>query len=585
MTSRFPARFGAVLSALAVMAGACSRNDADRRTSIRPDASAPASAGAPAPRFTEIGPESGITLRNVSGDPDKMLIIENLGAGAALLDFDRDGDLDVFIANGSTLPGRPPVPSPNALYRNEGALRFTDVTAAAGLTDPGWCFGAVAADFDGDRWTDILVTGFDATRLWRNEGGRFRDVTEDRGPAVPGFATAAAFFDADGDGDLDLYVGRYVELDFAHPPNEGRPCDWKGLRVSCGPRGLPPAADLFFEQSEGRFRDATAAFGFAAVRPSYTLATVAFDHDGDGDVDLYVGNDSLENYLFENRGGRFADIAVESFCAVNREGREQATMGVTVGDPNGDGRPDIFATNFSHDTNVLYINDTKPDLPLFSDETAAWNLADASFLMLSWGTRFFDADLDGDLDIFVANGHVYPQVDGARDLGTTYGQRNQIFVRTGPTRYQEAPPETTADPVPAVSRGAALGDLDEDGDVDIVVVNVDAPPSVLRNDTVTPYRFIGFRLTGRRHPDAIGAVVTVVTPDGARRTFWRTSGESYASTCDPRIHAGIGLADRAAEVRVRWPGGREEVFRDLAAGTGWHLVEGSGRAEIDVRRR
>ena len=526
--------------------------------------------------FVDISKASGVVLENVSGDPTaKMAILENLGQGAAALDFDGDGFLDLFIANGDVFPGQTPRADPRcALYRNLGNGTFEDVTEKAGLVFKAWCHGATAVDFDGDGDPDLYVTVFGGpNRFFENLGnGTFADRAETWGGADLGPSTGAAFFDADGDGDLDLYVGNYVLYDHKNPPNNGKPCTWKELNVSCGPRGTPPARDSFYENQGGTLVEKTKEFGFGEVDPSYTLGLVTCDFDDDGDVDLYVANDSLANYLFVNDKGKFSDQAWRVGVDMKGDGNPQAGMGVDCGDLDGDGLLDIFVTNFSDDSNTFYRQELTPGgSRMFMDVTSTARLGiKEAFSTLSWGTRMADLNRDGWLDLIVASGHVYPQVD-QRQVGTTYAQINQIYMNQGKDaqgrisfRYR-TPPKGDAFERAAVSRGLVTFDMENDGDLDLLVVEMDAPPTLLRNDTSGSNRWIGFSLVGKgKNRDAIGARVIVTDQRGVIRQVERKSGQSYLSSCDPRLLVGLGNAKGNVSVSVRWPSGEVIEHGDLA---------------------
>jgi len=541
-------------------------------------------------RFTDVSASSGITLIGVSGGPAKHSVTSSLGEGAAALDYDGDGRLDLFIANGDVFEGTPLPADPGpALYRNLGGLRFEDVTAEAGLEFDAWAHGASRVDFDGDSHPDLYVTVFGGpNRFFRNRGdGAFEDVSarwggEDRGPS-----TAAAFFDADGDGDLDLYVGNYVRYDPLDPPNSGALCEWRGLSVFCGPRGTPAAADSFWENRGGKLFAATETFGFAGVRPSYTLGAVSGDVDGDGDQDVYVANDSEANYLFENLGGgRFRERASHFGVGRNQDGRAQAGMGVDFGDVDNDGLFDLFVTNFSHDSNTLYLNRRTTDgRRFFIDGTFAAKLGMSSFRYLSWGTRIADLDLDGWPDIVFVSGHVYPQVEGAA-VGTTYPQPNQVMRNLGADAAGAisfepfVPREGDAFLDANCSRGLVVADLDNDGDLDLLVVEVDAAPTLMRNDTPPRGDWIGFRLRGTPpNIDAVGARLVVEDAQGRERWREQVGGGSYLSTGDVRLHLGLGAAGGPVRrVTVHWPDGRSTTHRDLEANRYWVLDAVTGHA-------
>ena len=543
-------------------------------------------------RFVDVTQSSGVTLPNVSGDPhDKLAIPATLGQGAAALDFDADGLLDLFIANGDAFAGpAAEADAGPALYRNLGNWRFEDVTDVSGLDFDGWAHGVSRVDFDADDRDDLYVTVYGGpNRFFRNRGdGRFEERSSVWGGDDTFPSTAAAFFDADSDGDLDLYVGNYVHYDPADPPNAGKPCEWRGLAVMCGPKGTTPAADTFWENRDGRLLKAGERFGFAAVRPSYTLGALAGDLDNDGDVDLYVANDSEPNYLFENLGGgRFREVGMLRGADRNEDGRSQAGMGVDLGDVDNDGRFDLFVTNFSHDTNTLYRNLLTPaGETLFEDATYTMQLGLESYSYLGWGARIIDIDHDGWQDVVVVSGHVYPQVD-RMPVGTSYRQRNQIFLNRGRTADgrttfdERVPPPGDAFELQNVSRGLVVADLDNDGDADLLVVEMDGPPTLIRNDSRLDGHWIGFLLRGEAgNRDAIGALVSVEDSDGQVRWRQQVGGGSYLSTGDPRLHFGLGSA--AAPVRTitaTWPSGKQTVYRDLPPNRYWLLQTSSPTPE------
>jgi hypothetical protein len=522
-------------------------------------------------------------LQNVSGDARrKTEIRETLGSGAAAIDFDEDGLLDLFIANGDVLPGGVPDAEPRpALYRNLGGMRFEDVTERSGLLFRAWGHGASAVDFDADGHTDLFLTvSLGPNRFFRNLGnGTFEDVTESWGGADGGSSTAAAFFDADQDSDLDLYVGNYVVYDPDHPPNHGQPCHWRGLTVVCGPLGTTPMADVFYENRDGRLVEATAAFGFAAVAPSYTLGAVTGDVDNDGDTDLYVVNDSMPNQLFENLGGgQFRESALEHGVDRNEDGRVQAGMGVDCGDVDNDGRFDLFVTNFSHDTNTLHHNFAAGSgQTMFEDLTNSAILGLDSFRNLSWGTSIVDVDDDGWQDIVVVSGHVYPEVDD-ETTGTSYAQASQLYLSDGldPSGsihfhlFEPAPGDAFQKAV--VGRGLVVADLDEDGDVDFLVVTLHDRPLLIRNDSTVSGHWIALRLRGTGlNREAIGARILIEDSRGVRRWRERSSGAGYLSSHDPRIRTGLGDAAGPARITVDWPGGGRSVYEGLEVDRTWVL--------------
>jgi len=532
--------------------------------------------------FREAREGSGVDYVNVSGEPEKHHILSTLGSGVALFDYDEDGDLDLYFANGAAIEGgRVKEVAADRLYRNEGGWSFVDVTGQAGLGDTGWGVGVTAADYDDDGLPDLYVTRIGRNLLYRNRGdGTFEELAERTGVADPHWGTSAAFFDADRDGDLDLYVDNYVDVDLENipPPGQEARCQWFGLEIMCGPKGLPGTSDVFFlNRGDGTFGDATEAAGLGDPTGAYALGVVTGDYDDDGDLDLYVANDSAANFLYQNDGrGHFTESAFLSGVALSSDGLAQAGMGVDMGDLNGDGRLDLFVTNFSHEPNNAYLNHGHG---LFLDAVGEANLHGASWFALGWGTRLIDFDHDGDLDVFVANGHVYPGVDRS-NLKTRYHQANQIFWNDGAGVFSEhefAPGDAMRRF--AASRSAAFGDVDGDGDVDGVIVNIDAAPSLLVNELEGERQGVLFRLVGTRGPrDAIGARITVEAGHVRQMREIHPSG-SFLASSDGRAHfgwSGVGSVDR---VQVRWPGGRVESFSVSEAGIVITLVEGTGDSE------
>ena len=536
-------------------------------------------------KFVDVTKDAGLSgFRLVSGSPTKDYIIESLSAGVALLDIDNDGWLDVYLINGSTLEntraGRPG--PPNRLYRNRGDGTFEDVTEKSGAGIRGWGMGVCAADVDGDGWLDIYATNDGANALLLNNGDRTFRVS-DKATADPGLSTGAGFADFDRDGDLDLYVAHYVEFDPAKlppPPGGSILCKFRGLDVFCGPRGLTPEPDRFYRQEgNGLFTDATRAVGIA--RDSYYgLGVVWGDYNNDGWPDLYVANDSTPNVLFLNRqNGTFSEEGVAAGVAFSADGREQAGMGVDSGDYNNDGWLDLYVTNFSHDYNRLNLNLRNG---FFEDVSAATGHAQTSFSYLGWGTGFMDFNNDGWLDIFVANGHVYPQVDQS-DTGTRYRQRPQLFLNQTGKRFAEIGGAAGLR-AEGLGRGVAFGDYDNDGDIDILINNQDGPPTLLRNDNGTRNHWVQLQLIGDgKNRNAIGARVEIQSAQGTQIREVK-SGSSYLSQNDLRVHFGLGVHPEIGAVGVRWPDGKQERFTGVKADRFWVLKKGSGRAEASIGR-
>jgi len=511
------------------------------------------------PSFVDVAEKVGITLMNICGGATKDYIIEANGNGAAFFDYDNDGDVDVLIVNGSTLENYKKGGDPMiALYKNNGGT-FVDVTRDAGLTKRGWGMGVCAGDYNNDGYTDLYITAYGPNVLFRNNGdGTFSDVTASAGVADTHWSTNCAFGDYDRDGRLDLYVANYMTFDEKTVPPRGKnpKCRFLGVDVFCGPQGLQGEPDvLFHNNGNGTFTDTTKAAGIKD--PNYYGFGVVFsDFDNDGWPDIYVANDGNPNFLFHNNGnGTFTEIGLRSGTALNEAGRAQSGMGVGVGDYDGNGLFDIFVTNFAGDTNTLYQNIGKL---LFADTTSISGLGEISLQYLGWGAGFEDFDNDGLPDIFVANGHVYPQVD-ALDAGQHYAQRKEVYHNLGSGKFKELARDAGGDLlIPKSSRGAAFGDFDNDGDIDVLVINMNDRPSLYRNERRNENHWITFRLEGSRsNRDAVGARVEIWA-GGKRQIHEVRSGGSYLSHNDMRLHFGLGSASRVDRILIRWPNGNME---------------------------
>jgi enediyne biosynthesis protein E4 len=523
-----------------------------------------------------------------SGSPEKRVILETPGSGVALLDYDNDGWLDIYLVNGSTeeaFRGKEPAPKAMLLHNNHDGT-FTDVTEKAGVANERWGFGAAVGDYDNDGWPDIYVSNYGKNRLYHNNhDGTFTDVAEKAGVALGTWSTGATWGDYDHDGYLDLFVPGYVKFDMNNQPIPGKGglpkgfCQFRGVEVMCGPRGLNGESDhLFHNNGDGTFSDVSVKAGVADLHGYYGFSSVFVDVDDDGWLDLAVANDSVPKYLYRNKhDGTFEDISYISGFALNDEGREQAAMGIAVGDYNRDGKIDFYITNFSDDYNTLYRNEGDAS---FQDVSAHAGLASLTIPFLGWGAAFLDFDNDGLLDLFVANGHVYPGVDNM-DWGTTYAQRPLLFRNVDGDKFQEVPAATgsgLAVVIPA--RGAAFGDLFNDGHIDVVLNNMDTMPTLLRNVVKNDNHWVTFKLigTGKSPKDAIGAKV-FVTAGAARQRGDVFSGGSYASSSDQRLHFGLGAATKVHKVEIHWPSGAKEEIALPQLDRIYTVVEGKGIVE------
>jgi hypothetical protein len=501
-----------------------------------------------------------------AGRPGKDHLLDSQGTGLALLDFDRDGRLDVYLVNGFKLEGDRVVErGKNALWRQKEDGTFEDVTDSAGVGGEGrWGAGAFAVDYDADGWTDLFVTNFGPNVLYRNRGnGTFEEVAGKAGLEAPAWNTGAAFFDADGDGELDVYLAAYIDCTFEEVLHAQRTLDWKSReKVAAGPFGMKGARDRFFRQTAGHFSDRTQEAGLEDRALAFGYAVRAADFDVDGDVDLFVANDSEANYYYRNEGGgRFKELGLIAGCALSANGSAQANMGIAIGDVDRDGHLDIFSTTFAEDSPVLYRGIGGGT---FDDLTGIWGLAQSTYLPMKWGSVLADLDDDGDLDLAVACGHIYPQVDQHPEVGQTYAQRILLFENGGKSFR-----DVTASAGPDLARershrGLVAGDLDNDGDLDLIGTALDRQPFVLRNES-RQGSWLTVVLSDERGPLSwIGCQVTV-TAGGGTQMQDCAAGDSFLSTNDPRFHFGLGTVSRADKVEVRWPNGSRTVLTDVPA--------------------
>ena len=521
----------------------------------------------PGPWFIDAAAKAGLTsFRDLCGDPAKEYLVETLGSGVALFDYNNDGLLDVLLVNGSSFAmlANPTLPrSSSRLYRNNGDGTFTDVTRESGLINEGWGVGVTVGDYDNDGYRDVFISNFGSNALFHNNGnGTFTNVTREAGLEGGNWSTGCAWGDYDRDGRLDLYVARYVDFERAQIPTPGTNtyCKYRSVPVACGPRGLPGLADLFYHnEGNGKFREVSMDTGVRDTIRGYGLGVVWLDYDNDGWPDIFVANDSMPNYLWRNkRNGTFEEVAMEAGCALSADGRAQSNMGIAVGDYDNDGWLDLFVTHFSEDYNTLYHNERG----LFEDVTYEAGLGTVSYRQLAWGTGFFDFDNDGWKELFVANGHIYPQADQA---GNNYFQQNQLFRNSRGGRFSLVPAEESGFKVARSSRGAAFGDLRGSGSIDAVVNNIDSQPFLYEFARATTGNWVRFRLTGTTcNRDAIGARISV-TATGRTQMDEIRSADSFASSSDVRLHFGLGEATLIDKVQIRWPDGNVEEHLGLLA--------------------
>jgi enediyne biosynthesis protein E4 len=532
------------------------------------------------PHFRDVAREAGLTVPHISGE--KRYILESMSGGVGLFDCDNDGKLDVVVVNGSTVDrfkkgGEPLV----TLYHQESDLHFVDITAKSGLTRKGWGMGVAVADYNNDGLLDLFVTGYGGVALYHNLGNcKFEDVTEKAGLKIDGLTSGAAWADYDRDGNVDLFVARYVHVDINHLPEPGsdaHTCRYKGLLVQCGPWGMEGETDfLFRNRGDGTFEDVSQKAGVNDPAKRYGLGAVWGDYDNDGWPDLYVANDAGPNYLYHNKhDGTFEEVGLVSGVALSGDGQELGSMGVDFGDFDHDGMQEITVTNFADQPDDLYHNEG--GAKGFTDWAWSSKMSQPVYPFVKWGTGFVDFDNDGWLDIFVANGHVYPQVDMIANSLAKYKQPMFLFRNKRDRTTEDITASSGLGDAPLqCRRGAAFGDVRNDGNMDILALNVGAPPSLFVQDRPNPRHNVTFALIGTKsNRAAIGARVTI-TSAGVTQFAEVRGGGSYLSQNDLRLHFGLGDAKVVEQVQIQWPSGTSETLRDVAIDAIYTLTEGKG---------
>jgi hypothetical protein len=539
-------------------------------------------AGGLAIRFTDQAANAKLTVVTYTGGTEKNHILESTGNGVLAFDYDGDGYQDLYFVNAFRFPKRGQTePHPNVLYKNNGNGTFTDITQQAGVGAAVYGQGGCVGDFDNDGRPDMYITNFGPNALYKNNGnGSFTDITARAGVGDPHWSIGCTFFDADHDGDEDLYVTNYIDATWEQIHSARRTRLWRGkVEVLDGPKGLPGSPDTFYiNNGNGTFTEAAQKAGFTPGSNFYGMGVTSFDYDNDGDIDVYVANDSTPNCLYRNKGnGNFEEVGAVAGCAYNADGQEQGSMGVGFGDYDNDGWFDIAVTNFANDYYTLYKN---LHGQFFQDQSFAAGIAVPTFVPLGWAALFLDVDQDTDLDLFFSNGHIYPQVDSDKSLHETYKQHNQLFLNEG-GKFKEITSQAGSGFGPVKSgRGAAAVDLDNDGDLDLVISNQDEAPTLLKNESSTGNHWIGFALTDTRgNPQALGARVSLRN-GGTTQQRQISSGGSYASQSDFRVLFGLGSATNVEEVIVQWPDGSKENFRHLGADHYYSIKRGSPPAPL-----
>ena len=528
-------------------------------------------------QFVDQTKSAGISIVTYTGGVEKNHILESTGDGVLVFDYNGDGYQDIYFISGYRFPKRGQTePHANALYKNNGNGTFTDVTRQANVGAAVYGQGGCIGDFDNDGRPDIYVTNFGPNILYHNNGdGTFTDVTAKAGVGDPRWSIGCTFFDADGDGDEDLYVTNYIDATWEQVNHAQRTRMWKGkVPVLDGPKGLPGSRNTFYvNNGNGTFTDATEKAGFLPGADSYSMGVTSFDYDNDGDIDVYVANDSTPNALYRNKGnGTFEEVGAITGCAYNADGQEQGSMGVGFGDYNNDGWFDLIVTNFANDYYTLYKN-LKGQF--FQDESFAAGIAVPTFVPLGWGTFFFGVDRDSNQDIFFANGQIYPQVDQDPSLHESYKQKDQLFLNDGAKFTEVTDQAGSGFQTPRSGRGAAYADFDNDGDLDLVVSNEDQSPVLLENRSTNSNHWIGIQLIDTKGDKlALGARVTTVAHE-VTQIRQVSSGGSYASQSDFRQFFGLGKSSSVDQLTVQWPDHTKESYSNVAADRYYIIRRGS----------
>ncbi len=537
-------------------------------------------------QFVDVSETAKFNLITYTGGSEKNHILESTGNGVLIFDFDRDFDQDVYFVNAFSFPAKGKTePHSNVLYRNDGGGKFTDVTTSARVGASVYGQGGCVGDVNHDGLPDLFVTNFGPDILYMNNGdGTFTDITTRANVGDPRWSIGCTFFDADKDGDHDLYVTNYIDATWQEVHSAKRTRLWRGkVPVLDGPKGLPGSMDSFYiNNGNGTFTEATEKSGLKPGSEYYGMGVVSFDYDNDGDLDLYVANDSSPNCLYRNGGnGTFEEVGTPTGAAYNADGQEQGSMGVGFGDYDNDGWFDLIVTNFANDYYTLYHNQNGK---FFIDESFAAGIAVPTFVPLGWATFFFDVDHDRDLDIFFSNGHIYPQVDHDPGLHENYRQKNQLFLNIG-NRFRDVSAE--AGPgfqLQKSGRGGAYADLDNDGDLDLVISNQDAAPTYLENRSqLGGLHFIILQLVDTKgSPLPLGARV-IVTAGGVSQHRQVSSGGSYASQSDLRLHYGLGKSATAEKIEIRWPDGYRETHTSIASDH-FYIIKRGGTPQMQGGR-